>query len=153
MKIIVGADPFAYELKRAVATHLSSKAIEIIDADNYAEIPYFDVALDAAKQVAEGKADGAILFCGTGAGMNIVANKVKGIRAVSVESVFSAKKAKAINNANIIAMGAMIVGNFMACEMVDAWLETKFAEGFEPLKEFLTSATNSVANIDSETRA
>ena len=153
MKIILGADSFAYELKRAVATHLSAKAIEVIDADNYAEIPYFDVALDAAKQVAEGKADGAILFCGTGAGMNIVANKVKGIRAVSVESVFSAKKAKAINNANIITMGAMIVGNFIACEMVDAWLETKFAEGFEPLKDFLASAAESVASIDSKTRA
>ena len=152
MKLIIGADSFAYELKRAVGEHLKAKNISVIDADNYSNIPYFDVAFDAANQVAQGKADGAILFCGTGAGMNIVANKVAGIRAVAVESVFSAKKAKAINNANIITMGAMIVGDFMACEMVDAWLDTKFAEGFEQLTDFLADAEKSVSDIDKKAR-
>ena len=84
--------------------------------------------------------------------MCIVANKVKGINAVAVESVFSAGKAKAINNANVITMGAMIVGDFMACAMVDAWLDTKFAQGFEPLKDFLDGAYTSVSEIDARNR-
>ena len=152
MKIVIGADSFAYKLKKVVLEHLKSKNVSVVDVDEYKETPYFDVAFEAATQVAQGKADGAILFCGTGAGMNIVANKVAGIRAVAVESVFSAKKAKAINNANIITMGAMIVGDFMACEMVDAWLDTKFAEGFEQLTDFLADAEKSVSDIDKKAR-
>lgn len=153
MKIILGADPFAYPLKKALAKHLAERGEEVIDADSYAETPYFDVAEKAAKAVASGGADGAILLCGTGAGMCIVANKVAGIKAVSVESVFAAQKARAINNANVITMGAMIVGDAMACAMADAWLDTKFAEGFEPLKDFLQGAFNSVSSIDEANRA
>ena len=152
MKIVLGADSFAYGLKKAVAEHLKKRNIEVIDADNYANTPYYDVAESAAKMVANKTADGAVLFCGTGAGMCIVANKVKGINAVAVESVFSASKAKAINNANIITMGAMIVGDFMGCAMVDAWLGTKFAQGFEPLKDFLDGAYKSVSEIDARHR-
>ena len=152
IKIAVGADSFAYGLKRAVVEHLGKRGIEVLDVDGYGGVPYFDVAVSASKAVVCGGADGAILFCGTGAGMNIVANKICGIRAVSVESVFSAAKAKAINNANVITIGSMIVGDIMACEMVDAWLDTKFTQGFDGLEEFLSSALDSVAQIDSATR-
>ena len=152
MKIVLGADSFAYGLKKAVAEHLKKRNIEVIDTDNYANTPYYDVAEKSAKIVANGEADGAVLFCGTGAGMCIVANKVKGINAVAVESVFSAGKAKAINNANVITMGAMIVGDFMGCAMVDAWLDTKFAQGFEPLKDFLDGAYKAVSDIDARNR-
>ncbi|MBP3357412.1 MAG: RpiB/LacA/LacB family sugar-phosphate isomerase [Opitutales bacterium] len=152
MKIVLGADSFAYSLKKAVAEHLKKRNIEVIDTDNYANTPYYEVAEKSAKIVANGDADGAVLFCGTGAGMCIVANKVKGINAVAVESVFSAGKAKAINNANVITMGAMIVGDFMACAMVDAWFDTKFAQGFEPLKDFLDGAYKSVSEIDARNR-
>ncbi len=152
MKIVLGADSFAYDLKKAVAKHLQERGVEIVDADNYANTPYFDVAELAAKMVASGTVDGGVLFCGTGAGMCIVANKVSGVTAVAVESVFSAGKAKAINNANVITMGAMIVGDFMACAMVDAWLDTKFAQGFEPLKDFLDGAYKSVSEIDKRNR-
>ena len=152
IKIAVGADSFAYGLKRAVGEHLGKRGIEVLDVDGYGGIPYFDVAVLAAKAVVCGGADGVILFCGTGAGMNIVANKICGIRAVSVESVFSAAKAKSINNANVITIGSMIVGDVMACEMVDAWLDTKFTQGFDGLKEFLSSALDSVTQIDSANR-
>ena len=136
----IGADPFAYGLKKAVAQHLKNRGVEVMDMDSYAETPYYEVAEKAAREISAGNADGAVLFCGTGAGMAIVANKICGVRAVCVESVFAAKKAKAINDANAITMGAMIIGEAMACEMVDAWLDTKFAEGFEQLREFLESA-------------
>ena len=153
MKLVIGADPFAYGLKKAVAQHLENRGVEVVDMDSYAETPYYEVAEKAAREISAGKADGAILFCGTGAGMAIVANKICGVRAVCVESVFAAKKAKAINDANAITMGAMIIGEAMACEMVDAWLDTKFAEGFEQLREFLESARGQVGEIDAANRA
>ena len=120
MKLAIGADPFAYGLKKAVAQHLKNRGVEVMDMDSYAETPYNEVAEKAAREISAGNADGAVLFCGTGAGMAIVANKICGVRAVCVESVFAAKKAKAINDANAITMGAMIIGEAMACEMVDA---------------------------------
>lgn len=153
MKIAIGADPFAYGLKKAVAQHLKNRGVEVMDMDSYAETPYYEVAEKAAREISAGNADGAVLFCGTGAGMAIVANKICGVRAVCVESVFAAKKAKAINDANAITMGAMIIGEAMACEMVDAWLDTKFAEGFEQLREFLESARGQVGEIDAANRA
>lgn len=153
MKLVIGADPFAYGLKKAVAQHLKNRGVEVMDMDSYAETPYYEVAEKAAREISAGNADGAVLFCGTGAGMAIVANKICGVRAVCVESVFAAKKAKAINDANAITMGAMIVGEAMACEMVDAWLDTKFAEGFEQLREFLESARGQVGKIDAANRA
>ena len=153
MKLAIGADPFAYGLKKAVAQHLENRGVEVVDMDSYAETPYYEVAEKAAREISAGKADGAVLFCGTGAGMAIVANKICGVRAVCVESVFAAKKAKAINDANAITMGAMIIGEAMACEMVDAWLDTKFAEGFEQLREFLESARGQVGKIDAANRA
>ncbi len=152
MKLVIGADPFAYGLKKAVAQHLENRGVEVVDMDSYAETPYYEVAEKAAREISAGNADGAVLFCGTGAGMAIVANKICGVRAVCVESVFAAKKAKAINDANAITMGAMIVGEAMACEMVDAWLDTKFAEGFEQLREFLESARGQVGKIDAANR-
>lgn len=153
MKLVIGADPFAYGLKKAVAQHLENRGVEVVDMDSYAETPYYEVAEKAAREISAGNADGAVLFCGTGAGMAIVANKICGVRAVCVESLFAAKKAKAINDANAITMGAMIVGEAMACEMVDAWLDTKFAEGFEQLREFLESARGQVGEIDAANRA
>lgn len=153
MKLVIGADPFAYGLKKAVAQHLKNRGVEVMDMDSYAETPYYEVAEKAAREISAGNADGAVLFCGTGAGMAIVANKICGVRAVCVESVFAAKKAKAINDANAITMGAMIIGEAMACEMVDAWLDTKFAEGFEQLREFLESARGQVGKIDAANRA
>ena len=152
MKLAIGADPFAYGLKKAVAQHLENRGVEVVDMDSYAETPYYEVAEKAAREISAGNADGAVLFCGTGAGMAIVANKICGVRAVCVESVFAAKKAKAINDANAITMGAMILGEAMACEMVDAWLDTKFAEGFEQLREFLESARGQVGKIDAANR-
>ena len=153
MKLAIGADPFAYGLKKAVAQHLKNRGVEVMDMDSYVETPYYEVAEKAAREISAGNADGAVLFCGTGAGMAIVANKICGVRAVCVESVFAAKKAKAINDANAITMGAMIIGEAMACEMVDAWLDTKFAEGFEQLREFLESARGQVGKIDAANRA
>lgn len=150
MDIVLAADPFAVDLKDDIKAHLEKKGHTVADvgAAKDREMPYYDAAPLAARMLQEGKAERAILFCGTGAGMCIVANKFKGVNAVCVESVFSARMARAINDANAITMGAMIVGPWMARAMVDAWLETKHTEGLEDFADFLKDACAKVNALD-----
>ena len=150
MKIVVAADPFALDLKDAVIAHLKEKGHEVQDvgatADN--QIPYYDGAAAACGLLQEGKADRGLLFCGTGMGMSIVANKFKGIAASCVESVWAAQMCRAINNANVLCMGAMIWGHWMANAAVDAFLETGHTEGLEQFADFLKDAEKKVAGIE-----
>ena len=146
MRIVIAADPFAVDLKDSVVEHLKEKGHTITDvgAQKDVERAYYDCASTAAKALQEGEAERAILFCGTGAGMTIVANKFKGVNAVCVESVFSARMARVINDSNVLTMGAMIVAPWLAGEMVDAWLETKHTEGLEQFADFLKCAVGEV---------
>lgn len=150
MNIVIAADPFAVELKDAIKEHLEKKGHKVVDvgATKDKELPYYDCAPIAAKMLQSGEAERGILFCGTGAGMCIVANKFKGVTAVCVESVFSAKMARAINNSNVITLGAMIVAPWMAKVMVDAWMDTKHTEGLEDFAAFLKDACGKVNALD-----
>lgn len=148
MRIAVGADTFAQGLKHAAIKHLESRGIEVVDADGGKEIPYYESACKACGLIQAGKADKGLLFCGTGMGMSIVANKHAGIFAACVESVFAAKMCKAINDANVLCLGQMVFGEFMALQAIDAWLDTKFTEGLEPHAEFLHGAVEAVAEVD-----
>ena len=150
MNIVVAADPFALDLKDAIKEHLEAKGYTVTDvgATKSNELPFYDGAPAAAKMIQEGKAERGILFCGTGAGMCIVANKFKGVNAVVVESVFSARMARAINDSNVLTMGAMMVAPWMAKEMVDVWLETKHTEGLPEFAEFLKGACSRVNAMD-----
>ncbi|MDR0870869.1 MAG: RpiB/LacA/LacB family sugar-phosphate isomerase [Planctomycetaceae bacterium] len=154
-KIIVAADPFAIALKDAVVAHLKEKGYDVIDLGarkvdgnpKLAEIPYFESCPAACKAIQDGKASRGILFCGTGMGMSVIANRFKGIVASVVESVFAAKMCRSINNANVLCLGAMIWGDWMANEAVDTFLNTKFTEGLEPLADFLKDAEKKVEAI------
>ncbi len=150
MNIVLAADPFAVELKDAIREHLERKGYTVRDvgAAKDKDVPYYDAAPAAARLLQSGEAERGILFCGTGAGMCIVANKFKGVNAVCVESVFSAKMARAINDANVITLGAMIVAPWMAKAMADAWLETKHTEGLEEFAGFLKDACAKVNALD-----
>ncbi len=152
MKIAVGADPFALGLKRAAVTHLKGRGMEVVDADEGKDIPYYESARNACRLIESGKVDKALLFCGTGMGMSIAANKHAGIYAACVESVFTAKMCKAINDANVLCMGQMVMGEFMAMQAIDAWLDTRFSEGLEQHAEFLHGAVKAVMEMDSELR-
>lgn len=154
MRIAVAADPFAVDLKNAVQEHLEGKGHVVLDVGTtgQCDVAYFDAAPKAVDLLQGGQADGAVLFCGTGAGMAIVANKFKGVRAVCVESVFAARMARAINDANVLTMGAMIVGPWMAKEMVDAWLETAHTQGLDAFAGFLKEAVQKVNRIDATQR-
>jgi ribose 5-phosphate isomerase B len=131
MKIGIGCDQNAYDLKLVVMKHLKEKGIEVIDYGCGAgeEVIYPNVAYIVAKEVAAGVFDRAILICGTGIGMSIVANKVHGVRAACCHDVYSAQRARKSNDAQIMTLGSEIVGNALATTLVDAWLDSEFAGG------------------------
>ena len=130
MKIGIGCDQNAYNLKMAVIHHLKEKGYEVLDyGSNEGEEVYPSVAYKVAQEVAAGVFDRAILICGTGIGMSIVANKVHGVRAALCHDAYSAQRARKSNDAQIMTMGSEIVGNALATTLVDAWLESEFAGG------------------------
>lgn len=132
MKIVVASDPFGAELKETVKAHLKELGHEVLDVgapDSNSEIYYVEATCALCRTLIDEKCDRGILFCGTGAGVGIVANKHKGIYCVPCESAFTAFKAAQINNANVISMGANVVGAGNACKIVDSYLESSFAIG------------------------
>ncbi len=150
MRIVVAADPWGLELKNAVKVHLAALGHEVTDVGGNAESPanYYDVAAVAANKIQGGEADRAVLCCGTGMGMAIVANKFKGVYASVVESVQSAKLCRAVNNANVITLGGLLLTPFTALQAVDAWLTTAHTEGLEEHTEFLQQALKDIATLE-----
>lgn len=150
MKIIFAADPFAIDLRDAIVEHLEKKGYEVVDfgaSKENTEIQYYESAVKACEALQQGVADRAILLCGSGMGMNQIANRFEGVRAAVVESVFAAKMCRAINDSNVLCLGAMIWGNWMALEAVDTFLNTQLGDGLEDLKSFLEDAAKKVAKI------
>ena len=134
MKIAIGSDKSGFAAKEAVKAYLTEIGAEFDDlgtADLDHVVPYYAVADKVAPLVQSGAYDRAVLICGTGAGMCVVSNKYKGVYAVACESVYSAKMARAINNASILCMGGWIVGPEMAVEMVKTFLATDWCQDLE----------------------
>jgi ribose 5-phosphate isomerase B len=134
MKIAIGSDKSGFAAKEAVKAYLTEIGAEFDDlgtTDLDHVIPYYAVADKVAPLVQSGAYDRAVLICGTGAGMCVVSNKYKGVYAVACESVYSAKMARAINNASILCMGGWIVGPEMAVEMVKTFLATDWCQDLE----------------------
>jgi ribose 5-phosphate isomerase B len=150
--IVIAADPFGLGLKEAVKKHLEEQGHSVIDAGSTSEkeVVYYDAAAAACAVIQDGKAERGILFCGTGMGMSIVANKFKGVTASCVESVTAAKMARVVNDSNVLTMGAMLVGEWMGIQMIDAWMQTKHTEGLEQFADFLKVAVSKVDEIDQE---
>lgn len=131
MRIALGSDHGGLELKNTIIDYLNEKGIEIKDFGTYTKesCDYPKYGELVAEAVATSEYDLGILVCGTGLGISLAANKVKGIRAACVSDVFSAKMSKAHNNANILALGERVVGKGLALEIVEAWLGTEFEGG------------------------
>jgi ribose 5-phosphate isomerase B len=130
-RVAIGADHAGYMLKEEVANALRDDGYEIEDFGTYSIQPvdYPDIAVQVATAVAAGRFDRAILICGTGIGMTITANKIKGIRAAAASDTYSARMARAHNNANVLGMGGRVVGPGLAHEIARAFLETQFEGG------------------------
>lgn len=131
MKIAIGCDHGGIVLKPAIVEYLKTQGIEIADCGTYdtESCDYPDYALAVADEVANGRADKGILLCGTGIGITIAANKVKGIRAAVVTEEFSAAACAEHNRANILGLGGRVVSAEKAVKLVDIWLNTPFAGG------------------------
>ncbi len=138
MKLAIGCDDAGVELKDVVVTHLRAAGIEPVDygveRGGPAGRDYPDVALAVAEGIARGEHERGILICGTGIGMAITANKVPGIRAAQAHDTYSAERARKSNDAQIVALGARVIGPELAKSIVDAWLASDFAGGGSTVK-------------------
>ena len=129
MKIAIGCDHGALNLKNKMVSHLEAKGFEVKDFGTYtnASCDYPEFAAAAARAVASGECDKGIVLCTTGIGVSISANKIDGIRCALLSDVWSAKMTRLHNDTNMMALGAGVVGENLALEIVDVWLGTEFS--------------------------
>lgn len=130
LKIVIGSDHGGFNLKGTIIEYLKSNNIDFTDVGTYSteSCDYPEIAKKVANKVVEENCRG-ILVCGTGIGMSISANKVKGIRASLCGDTFSAKYTRLHNNSNILCLGERVIGKGLALEIVDIWLKTEFEGG------------------------
>lgn len=156
MNIVIGADGYGYELKEAVLAHLRERGdvqvedVGVASADG--ATPYYQTADEAAARVARGDVERAILICGTGMGMCIIANKHPGVFAAVCENVEAAEKSRSINNSNVLTLGGMVTSPADGVRIVDAWLATDFAQGWNPdIQSFLRRSMDDIAEFERRT--
>jgi len=153
--IAIASDLSGFHLKSEIVKHLRTNhpEVEVLDLGierEDAPQPYFIQGAKVARALQNRQASKGIAICGTGQGMAIVCNKHKGVYACVADDIFSAERAKIINNANVITMGGWITAPFLGCQIVDAWLSMQFTQKMEFKKDFLTNAFNSVVKIEEE---
>ena len=129
MKIAIGCDHGALALKNKAVAHLRERGYEVVDFGTHTpdSCDYPEFAGAAAKAVASGECDKGIVLCTTGIGVSIVANKVKGIRCALLSDLMSARLTREHNDTNMMALGPGVVGQMLALQIVDTWLETDFS--------------------------
>lgn len=130
-KIIIGCDHGGFNLKNKIIMHLQKKGYEVEDFGTYNtdSCDYPVIAKNVAREVSIGNIEKAILVCGTGLGMSIVANKFKNVRAVTCFDTCSARMSRSHNDANLLCLGERITGEYLALDIVDIWLNTSFEGG------------------------
>lgn len=131
MKLVIGNDHAAVDMKNEIKQYLEEKGIEIIDVGTNStdSFNYPISGYRVGKMVAEGKVDGGIAICGTGVGISLACNKVNGVRACCCSEPYSAEMSKRHNNSNVICFGARVIGIETAKQIVDAWINAKFEGG------------------------
>jgi ribose 5-phosphate isomerase B len=127
-KILIASDHGGFELKEKISEYLKEKDFEVIDlgTNSTSSCDYPVFAKKLSKAILDNVAKQGILICGTGLGMQITANRFKGIRAVCVSDTFSAKMSKEHNNSNVLCLGARVLGTGLAKEIVNCWLNSTF---------------------------
>ena len=133
MKVAIACEASSFQLKEQVKKHILDLGYEVVDAGQQSEeenVLYYEAAANLAKKIQSGECERGIVFCGTGAGASLIANKFKGVYCVACESIFTAEKISLINNANVLAMGSRVVSFDMACEMAEHFLAGRWCEGF-----------------------
>lgn len=131
MRVAIGSDHAGVELRQEIIEMMQEMGMEVFDAgcECSTSVDYPDYAIPVAEMVARNEADRGILICGTGIGMSITANKVKGIRCALVHDLFSAKATRLHNDSNVLAMGERVIGPGLALEIAKVWLTTEYEGG------------------------
>ena len=144
MKVAIASDHGGINIREEIKSLLTELGVEFEDFGCECEtsVDYPDYALPVAEKVASGEFDRGILICGTGIGMSIAANKVKGIRCALVHDMFSAKATREHNDSNVLAMGERVIGPGLAREIAKIWLTTEFEGGRH------TNRVNKIHNIE-----
>lgn len=130
-RLAIGNDHVAVEMKNQIKAYLEEKGYEVVNVgtDSTERFNYPVSGYKVAKMVASGEVDGGVLICGTGVGISLAANKVRGIRAVVYSEPYSARLSRQHNNSNIVAFGARVIGVETAKDIVDAWLGAEYEGG------------------------
>ena len=131
MKIAIGCDHGGLQHKNAIAEHLKNRGFEVKDSGIFENksVDYPDIAVKVCKDITSGECERGILVCGTGIGMSIAANKVKGIRAAACSEAFSAKYTRLHNDSNVICLGGRVISIETAIELADLFVDTEFEGG------------------------
>ncbi len=131
MRVAIANDHGGCELKDAIIDLLKRRNFDYTDLGTYStdSVDYPDIAIKCAKAVAEGQFERGIIICGTGIGVCIAANKVKGIRAALCHDVYSARMSRKHNDANVLTMGGRVIGKGLAAAIVEEWLNCEFDHG------------------------
>ncbi len=129
MKIALGADHGGFNYKNKIKEYLSSIGVEVVDAGTFSadSCDYPEIAQKVGNFVVSGEVEKGILVCGTGIGMSIAANKIKGIRAALCSDTFSARLTRQHNNSNVLCLGERVTGEGLMLDIVKIWLETPFS--------------------------
>ena len=150
MKIVMGSDHYGYSLKEDLKAYLEELGHEPVDLGCFGAaepVDYPDVAVEVAEKIARGEYARGILICGTGIGMAIVANKIPGVRAACCHDTYSAERARKSNDAQILTMGAQVVGPALGRQLLDHWLAAEFAGGRS------TAKVDKIKKLDRQFRA
>lgn len=131
LSIIIGSDHAGFELKEKIRAHLASRGCRVEDAGTFSDssVNYVDYGRKVAAAISEGRFSKGILICGSGIGMSMAANRFKGVRAALCNDLLSARLSRQHNDANILALGGRIIGDVLAIELVDIFLDTDFEGG------------------------
>ena len=132
MKIVIDCDDAALALKKTIVSHLESRGVEVTDLDYLGSHPgafYPEIGYTLALKIQDGSFGRGILICGTGLGMAMIANKVEGVYAGVCHDVYSAERLRKSNDAQVLTMGARVIGSELAKTIVDAWLQSEFQGG------------------------
>ncbi|HZK54615.1 MAG TPA: ribose 5-phosphate isomerase B [Desulfosporosinus sp.] len=144
MRVALGSDHGGYELKKVILKHLEAQGFKVEDFGTYTSnsVDYPKYGFSVGNAIIKGQADLGIVICGTGQGMSMAANKISGIRAAVCSETFSARMARAHNNANVLSLGARVIGAGLALDIVDIFLQTEFLGGRHAVR------LNLISNIE-----
>ena len=154
MKFVIGSTRAGLQLKRAIIDYLTKQGHTVDDVgmkDEEHFVPYHIAAANVASLISDGTYEKGIIICGTGAGSAIVANKFKGVYAVHCTNSFEAKKASAINNANVLVLAEWLTPANHAFEIINDWLSTSFGYGFdEEWQKFLANCISEIKEMENK---